>query len=104
MILTLVDENSPIGTLICIDQSECRVTAKDPEGDEFALRLTDKKVPFAISTDGQLTVNGPLDREQQDEYQFEVIGMDSYFMTYTFLCIFQESEGQGIYKLYYMNP
>ena len=54
------------------------MTAKDPEGDEFALRLPDKKVPFAISTDGQLTVNGPLDREQKDEYQFEVIGMDSY--------------------------
>ena len=54
------------------------MTAKDPEGDEFALRLPDKKVPFAISSDGQLTVNGPLDREQKDEYQFEVIGMDSY--------------------------
>ena len=76
--IILVDENSPIGTLICIDQSECRVTAKDPEGDEFALQLPDKKVPFAISSDGQLTVNGPLDREQKDEYQFEVIGMDSY--------------------------
>ena len=45
--IILVDENSPIGTLICIDQSECRVTAKDPEGDEFAFRLSDKKVPFA---------------------------------------------------------
>ena len=54
------------------------MTAKDPEGDEFALRLPDKKVPFAISSDGQLTVNGPLDREQKDEYQFEVIGMDLY--------------------------
>ena len=56
------------------------MTAKDPEGDEFALRLPDKKVPFAISSDGQLTVNGPLDREQKDEYQFEVIGMDSYLL------------------------
>ena len=48
------------------------MTAKDPEGDEFALRLPDKKVPFAISSDGQLTVNGPLDREQKDEYQLRV--------------------------------
>ena len=64
------------------------MTAKDPEGDEFALRLPDKKVPFAISTDGQLTVNGPLDREQKDEYQFDVIGMDSYHMSHMYFCAF----------------
>ena len=93
IIFISVDENSPIGTLICIDQSDCRVTAKDPEGDEFALRLPDKKVPFAISTDGQLTVNGPLDREQKDEYQFDVIGKDSYYINHMHFFMGQKVKG-----------
>ena len=79
-IIARIREDAKMGQFVTF------VTATDRDGSEslygtlkYSIRTkgASSKVPFKIdSQTGRLTVQGQLDRERQDQYQFEVVARD----------------------------
>lgn len=80
-IIARIREDAKLGQFVTF------VTATDRDGSEslygtlkYSIRTKNNnspKVPFKVdSTTGRLTVAGQLDRERQDQYQFEVVARD----------------------------
>ena len=73
---TQIDENIRSGTYVT------QVFAQDNDGSKENSKITyrilqDTLVPFSIDFQGVIAVDGSIDREKKNEYEFDVIAVDS---------------------------